>query len=423
MRRRSGGHNVTNPTTAYLLFRQSRCRILFGLALFYATEVHSFAQTIVPPNFSNPGYNAPLNYFDRYAASWYECTRYAWGRAYERLNVKTTFTVSTGRDGGKWYDLITPDFQRGSAPRQDSFAVWSDGALGHVAYVETVDNVNVTITEANLDLQGHYAGQRSIPLVNMQVGSNRSGYGLSTAYKLVGYVYLPTGSGSSCVGCGSPSTNISTIFQTAYNIEPTALGTPTGQVTSYTDTFYSPAIAGYYQNFIDAQGRSNSLQLIQGTSQAFSVKWGFSSQYSSISSYRGHKVYDLVVAPTQNQVSGNTSVGGSQYTWQQFLKGSMYFFDSNSQGWAGKLSYVWGTFDVRYQMEGGRTGVFGVPLSEVIYQGSFFGYDYYYQWFERGFIQVAESGNTQYSYAWSYTTNVLSGGGNWIDSPRGWVQH
>jgi len=144
------------------------------------------------PDFSNPGYHRPLNEFvDQNRPDRYECTRYAWGRAYEKLGVRTTFKVSQDRHGGKWYDLITDDFARGQTPRANAFAVWSDGDLGHVAYVESVDSANALVTEANLDSQGSCNDPRTIPLSRFQPGSDRAGYGLGPSYKFVGVVYLP----------------------------------------------------------------------------------------------------------------------------------------------------------------------------------------------------------------------------------------
>ena len=232
------------------------------------------------------------------------------------------------------------------------------------------------------------------------------------------------------VGGGSPSPQISTVFQTAYNVDGSSvLGNPTGPVTAYSDTFYSPAISGYYQNFVDSIGRNMSLQLISPYQQAFSVKWGFSDLYSRIGSYKSHKVYDLVVAPTANQSpAGSTSVSGSQYTWQPFLKGSMYYFDSggfSAKGWLNQSEYVWGEISDRYGLEGGRGGQMGLPLSEATLNPTTDGWEWWYQWFERGFIWRAQrtSGGTVWTYAFRYTSDVTNSNGQWINSALGWVQH
>lgn len=399
-------------------------------ALMYASACWG---QVSPPNFSNPGYSAPLNPFDQWGANWYECTRYAWGRAYEKTGVQVTFTVSSGRDGGRWYDLVTSSFQRGAAPQPNSFAVWSNGPgqTGHVAFVELVDSQNVTVTEANLDLQGHYAGATAIPLSRMQVGGNRSGYGLGSAYTLVGYVYLQTSGSTISVGAGATA-DIAAKFQAAYSLEASNLGNPTGPVTPYTDSFYSPSISGYYQNFRDSSGRNMSLQLISGASQAYSVKWGFADLYATVASYNSnYHVYDLVVAPTANESPAgpsSPSVAGTQYTWQPFLKGAMYYFNSGgfaNQGWQNTSEYVWGEFSDRYNREGGRGGLTGLPVQDAKFYPTTDGWLWWYQFFERGFIWRAQStsGGPVWTYAFRYTTDVTKPNGQWIDSALGWVQH
>lgn len=181
-------------------------RAFFAALVWFVCACGILAQT-PSPDFSNPGYHAPLNPFDQFGADWYECTRYAWGRAYEKLAVRTTFKVSQGRDGGKWYDLVTDDFARGQTPRAKAFAVWSD--LGHLAYVKSVDPANATVTEANLDPRGRHNGPKAIPLARFQPGSDRTDCGLGPSHKFVGFVYPPTtDSGGIFLACSGGRRNL-----------------------------------------------------------------------------------------------------------------------------------------------------------------------------------------------------------------------
>jgi hypothetical protein len=230
-----------------------------------------------------------------------------------------------------------------------------------------------------------------------------------------------------CVGCGAPSSSIATTFQSAYNLEASTLGNPTGTVQYYNDTFYSPAISGYYQNFPN----NMSLQLLTGASRAFSVKFGFANLYSAVAAYKSpaYHVYDLVVAPAANESSaGAASVAGTKYTSQPFIKGSMYYFNSGgfaNQGWLNQAQYVWGEFSDRFSRDGGPTGPMGLPVSDTISYGLYSGFNYWYQWFERGFIWRAQSssGGPIWTYGYHKTADVTTSNGQWIDSALGWVQH
>ncbi len=138
-------------------------------------------------DFTNACYDSPKNPFDQWANDWYECTRYAFGRACETTGEELTYTQDADRHGGKWYDIINAEYQRGSEPKANSLAVWSYGDYGHVAYVEGVDGDNVTISEANWDAntdEAKYGGQKTLTKTQMLTR------GSSSQYQLVGYVYL-----------------------------------------------------------------------------------------------------------------------------------------------------------------------------------------------------------------------------------------
>ena len=147
-------------------------------------DVQESATTSV--DFENSCYDSPVNPFDQYADDWYECTRYAYGRSCETTGVKLTYTVVTDRHGGTWYDIVDPSYERGSEPTANSLAVWSDGNYGHVAFVESVDGDNVTISESNwaYPTDGKYNGQKTLTKTQMQAR------GSTAQYQLVGYVYL-----------------------------------------------------------------------------------------------------------------------------------------------------------------------------------------------------------------------------------------
>jgi surface antigen len=115
-------------------------------------------------------------------SKWYECTRYAFGRAYEKTNTKLTFSKSWGRHGGAWYDLVK-NLKRGSVPKSNSLVVWQNGKYGHVAYVESVDGNNITITESNWanPTNGKFNGSKVFTIDKIK---NRG------TYKLKGYIYL-----------------------------------------------------------------------------------------------------------------------------------------------------------------------------------------------------------------------------------------
>ena len=137
------------------------------------------------PNFSNCGYSRSCgNIFDTGAAT-YQCTRYAWGRAFEKTGVAIQFSAGS-HDAGQWINRLI-GLHVGGSPRPNSIAVWSGGANGHVAFVEDVDNGNVKISEANWTSYPNlrYDGYRT--LTNQQMVARPGNF---TTYHLLGYIYL-----------------------------------------------------------------------------------------------------------------------------------------------------------------------------------------------------------------------------------------
>ncbi|HHA19519.1 MAG TPA: CHAP domain-containing protein, partial [Methylophaga sp.] len=136
----------------------------------------------VPVDLNSPSYFAPLNPFDQWEDSWYECTRYAFGRTHEKTGTVLTFSQNTGRNGGRWYDLVNnPDLEKGSEPRSNSLAVWEYGEYGHVAFVEEVDGDKVIISEANWasPTDGKYNGFKEFTKDSIKQRGN---------YQLIGYI-------------------------------------------------------------------------------------------------------------------------------------------------------------------------------------------------------------------------------------------
>ena len=76
------------------------------------------------------------------------CVGYVWGRAYEFLGRRPSLSKSnantfyTYNQNGGYYAY-------GSTPVAGSIACWDDGAYGHVAFVESVSENGVTITDSS----------------------------------------------------------------------------------------------------------------------------------------------------------------------------------------------------------------------------------------------------------------------------------
>jgi surface antigen len=138
----------------------------------------------IPVDINSLSYFAPFNPFDQQDDTWYECTRYAFGRTHEKMGTVLTFSQNYNRHGGRWYDLVNnPDLEKGSEPRSNSLAVWEYGEHGHVAFVEEVDGDKVIISEANWASppNGKYNGTKEFTKESIKQRGN---------YNIVGYIYL-----------------------------------------------------------------------------------------------------------------------------------------------------------------------------------------------------------------------------------------
>ncbi len=140
---------------------------------------------IMPDIKKNQCYFDPTNIFDDYGKDWYECTRYAYGRACEKMGILLKFTQVGNNHAQYWYSRVK-NLYKGDEPRANSIAVWKYGAYGHVAYVEKVAGDKVIISEANWSdpTDGKYNGVKELTKKGMK---NR---GKNGDYKLLGYIYL-----------------------------------------------------------------------------------------------------------------------------------------------------------------------------------------------------------------------------------------
>lgn len=121
-----------------------------------------------------------------------QCTWYAYGRACEVNGCYYPFKW----DAAKWYyyALESGEFEVGSEARANSIAVWSYYGSGHVAYVESVNGDDVTITEANNDHAINYKSYSLSTGINQYDGyKTYTKSGMQTRYSkgvLLGYIYL-----------------------------------------------------------------------------------------------------------------------------------------------------------------------------------------------------------------------------------------
>lgn len=153
-----------------------------ALAVAFVAALPSVAYAGDWPNLASASYSAPKNPF---AAAGYggQCTAFAWGRANEKLGIN----FPARGNAATWYNNA-PGYQKGSTPQADAIAVWTNGGLGHVAYVERVNGSTVVFNEANW---------HRYKATNWGGGYDGAPESLSTAamqqrgsYRLLGYIYL-----------------------------------------------------------------------------------------------------------------------------------------------------------------------------------------------------------------------------------------
>lgn len=85
-----------------------------------------------------------------------QCTWYAWGRTREAMIANITFSSTTGRSGGRWYDLVTNAKRKTSTPAvgERGVIVWDHDDGGHVAFMEKYDGTYVWFSESNANKDG-----------------------------------------------------------------------------------------------------------------------------------------------------------------------------------------------------------------------------------------------------------------------------
>lgn len=146
-------------------------------AVGISTRVSASAQVAANPQAS--GYYSPTSPFG--GINWpVGCTRYAWGRAYEKLGVRIPVRYSAG----SWInEARAAGVATGMTPRSNSVAVWS----GHVAFVESVSGDSVYLTEGGWSPgNGNYQGNPYWHEETTTAGvmANRHGQAL------LGYIYV-----------------------------------------------------------------------------------------------------------------------------------------------------------------------------------------------------------------------------------------
>ena len=106
--------------------------------------------TAYAANLDSEGYTSKNPFYPAYHG---QCTWYCWGRAYEKLGISLPYRGNAGT----WLGAAS---NKGTTPRENSIAVWTGGAYGHVAFVENVSGNNVYISESNF--AGRLYNERNI---------------------------------------------------------------------------------------------------------------------------------------------------------------------------------------------------------------------------------------------------------------------
>lgn len=104
---------------------------------------------LTAPSLSNPYYYSDSNLFYQYGWGMPNCTCYAWGRAYEITGEEPDLSLGSAY---LWYDynIEYGVYPYGSEPRLGAIACWTytDGAPGHVAVVEKIEDGVITFSNS-----------------------------------------------------------------------------------------------------------------------------------------------------------------------------------------------------------------------------------------------------------------------------------
>jgi surface antigen len=137
-----------------------------------------------------------------------ECTAYAWGRFKVLNGDSLQFTATSGRHGGRFYELVveTPTVYRDSVPVRGSLASWTKpNDYGHVGVPERVNSDGSSyISEQNWP-SGQGPNAKTLSAAEMVKRTSRLSNGTTATYNLAGYV------------CPNRPTSIGTLYTTRIN--------------------------------------------------------------------------------------------------------------------------------------------------------------------------------------------------------------
>jgi len=111
-----------------------------------------------------------------------ECTWYAWGRAYEKLGVSLP---CRGHATNWTSEAQSAGLPTGTEARENSIMVEHYGSIGHVFFVEKVENGYAYVTEGNYIINDH--GYYHEDVINLSTHTRR---GWSTPMSSTDYIYL-----------------------------------------------------------------------------------------------------------------------------------------------------------------------------------------------------------------------------------------
>lgn len=120
-----------------------------------------------------------------------QCTSYAWGRFKVLNSDSLQFTATSGRHGGRFYELAveTPTIYRDSVPVRGSLPSWTKpNDYGHVGVVERVNSDgSCYISEQNWP-SGQGPNAKTLSAADMVKRTSRLSNGTTATYSLAGYV-------------------------------------------------------------------------------------------------------------------------------------------------------------------------------------------------------------------------------------------
>ncbi len=155
-------------------------RTFFFFFFFGLYQVVSARYVSVDHLANHPAYNS-LNPYTK--ASFYgQCTWYAWGRMYEKMGVMLPSRMGNAKD---WLNNISDEFKSSVLTANSIMVVGGNNTLGHVLFIEEIDENYAYISEGNADGSGTIRGYREsrVPLSSLRVGNLYSKSG-----KILGFI-------------------------------------------------------------------------------------------------------------------------------------------------------------------------------------------------------------------------------------------